>query len=556
MPPQTMTMRFLPRFVVVCLLSWPLRMVDALFPAPENGLLSACPSVACLIDFIPEIVRRDHIIVAVASVSFALDPYLSLYLGNVIDTFSASKRQLHYLLFEWHENNMAETMLMLMSLLPEKSIVVVYEDGMSAFGMYNMAYARVKLGLGTAAVLHLNHEQPWVTRESLEQDEATSTAAAAAGGGRNETTSLPTMDSLVALSYYYQTQRAVFRNYFYDPIDADTVYFPTGVPFYGNVFGNASSPLVGKFAAPASARRHLCHFTGRVSYPRGVLHAQAGERKELMDLAARGTLAPCTIDVVPDEEAGAALVTDDNAQKFISVDNGQVLEYHKHTYEEYVALLADTALVLCPAGNNPETFRHYEALEAGAVPLFVRPPPDKDYTRYGLWAEYPGPVFASWADLKPFVDGLTPAATDALQAAVAAWYGRFKVARKQHMAEVLDGVFGEGDVAEGTAVHSSPYRFPFWGDAEPSWSAIQSMIADAASSDVVYTDGAPRNSHRGHAAAASSSQGTSSATAVASASATELAARVGALEAANKVLLRAVTDLEKRLYEVEHSLHT
>jgi hypothetical protein len=508
-------------------------------------------------EFIPEIVRRNHIVVAVASVSFALDPYLSLYLGNVIDTFSASKRQLHYLLFEWHENNMAETMLMMMSLLPEKSIVVVYEDGLSAFGMYNMAYARVKLGLGTAAVLHLNHEQPWVTRESLEKDAATSAAAAAEGVGRNETTSLPTMDSLVALSYYYQTQRVVFRNYFYEPIAADTVYFPTGVPFYGYVFGNASSPLAGNFTAPASSRRHLCHFTGRVSYPRGVLHGQAGERKELVDLAARGALAPCTLDVVPDEDAGSALTTEENAPMFISMDNDQVMEYHKHTYEEYVALLADTALVLCPAGNNPETFRHYEALEAGAVPLFVRPPPDKDYTRYGLWAEYPGPVFSSWAELKPFVDGLTPATTDSLQAAVATWYGRFKAARKQHMAAVLDNVFGDGDVAEGVAVDAGPYRFPFWGDAEPSWSVIQRMIADSGNSDVTSVDVPPRNSHRGLAAAtpptaASTTSGTSAVTP----SATELAARVGALEAANKALLRVVTDLEKRIQQLELHLHT
>jgi hypothetical protein len=29
-------------------------------------------------------------------------------------------------------------------------------------------------------------------------------------------------------------------------------------------------------------------------------------------------------------------------------------------YEQYVSTMIDTVFVLSPAGNNPETFRHYE----------------------------------------------------------------------------------------------------------------------------------------------------------------------------------------------------
>jgi hypothetical protein len=36
------------------------------------------------------------------------------------------------------------------------------------------------------------------------------------------------------------------------------------------------------------------------------------------------------------------------------------LEYHAYPYDDYIAALADTTFVLCPAGNNPETFRHFE----------------------------------------------------------------------------------------------------------------------------------------------------------------------------------------------------
>ena len=91
---------------------------------------------------------------------------------------------------------------MLMSLLPEKSVFISYEDGFSAFGIYNMAYTRMKMGLGTAVVLHLNHEQPWVTREFLTQNPTGPVVGLPA-----ESVSLPVMESVYALSYYYKTQQ-------------------------------------------------------------------------------------------------------------------------------------------------------------------------------------------------------------------------------------------------------------------------------------------------------------------------------------------------------------
>jgi len=39
--------------------------------------------------------------------------------------------------------------------------------------------------------------------------------------------------------------------------------------------------------------------------------------------------------------------------------------------EEYLGLLLDSVFAPCPSGNNPETFRIYEALECGAVPLVI-----------------------------------------------------------------------------------------------------------------------------------------------------------------------------------------
>ena len=47
--------------------------------------------------------------------------------------------------------------------------------------------------------------------------------------------------------------------------------------------------------------------------------------------------------------------------------------------EESLSILLNSWFVPCPAGNNSETFRIYEALEAGAVPIVVQEPGMEDY---------------------------------------------------------------------------------------------------------------------------------------------------------------------------------
>ena len=45
-------------------------------------------------------------------------------------------------------------------------------------------------------------------------------------------------------------------------------------------------------------------------------------------------------------------------------------------HEEYIGTLLDTVFVPCPGGNNMETYRFYEALECGCIPVVVREPGD------------------------------------------------------------------------------------------------------------------------------------------------------------------------------------
>lgn len=54
----------------------------------------------------------------------------------------------------------------------------------------------------------------------------------------------------------------------------------------------------------------------------------------------------------------------------------------KITRNQYVSILLDSMFVPCPQGNNPETFRLYEALECGCIPLYVKSNEDDTYIEW------------------------------------------------------------------------------------------------------------------------------------------------------------------------------
>jgi GR25 family glycosyltransferase involved in LPS biosynthesis len=53
---------------------------------------------------------------------------------------------------------------------------------------------------------------------------------------------------------------------------------------------------------------------------------------------------------------------------------------------EYLSILLNSVFVPCPAGNNPETFRFYEALECGCIPLYVRS--ENDSTLLDMYKQF------------------------------------------------------------------------------------------------------------------------------------------------------------------------
>ena len=49
--------------------------------------------------------------------------------------------------------------------------------------------------------------------------------------------------------------------------------------------------------------------------------------------------------------------------------------------DAYINVLLDSRFVPCPGGMNPETFRLYEALECGCIPLYVRQEGDEGFLK-------------------------------------------------------------------------------------------------------------------------------------------------------------------------------
>lgn len=119
----------------------------ARFPVPENGNITICFDLPCLTASIQYISQNlSHVIVACASSDIQNDNYLSLYLGNLIESFSLSSNLLHYLLFQSMDNSFYETVIMYLTLLPERSVFISFEDGSSSFGIHNTAITKNNLG--------------------------------------------------------------------------------------------------------------------------------------------------------------------------------------------------------------------------------------------------------------------------------------------------------------------------------------------------------------------------------------------------------------------------
>ncbi len=104
---------------------------------------------------------------------------------------------------------------------------------------------------------------------------------------------------------------------------------------------------------------------------------------------------------------------------------------------DYRALMDESVMIPCPGGwSNLETFRVYEALEAGCIP-FVEKRKGFDYYR-ALLGPHPLPTISTWAEGAALLRRLRDAGElPALQQACMAWWAAYKPRLKADLAAFL-----------------------------------------------------------------------------------------------------------------------
>ena len=93
-------------------------------------------------------------------------------------------------------------------------------------------------------------------------------------------------------------------------------------------------------------------------------------------------------------------------------------------------VLGESVFTLAPAGHNFESFRLYEAVEAGSIPVISL---DKDYKEHKCkdslshWLDSPIIIIESWNEVIPTLQKLLedPEALDMRQADLRVWYNQY-----------------------------------------------------------------------------------------------------------------------------------
>lgn len=183
--------------------------------------------------------------------------------------------------------------------------------------------------------------------------------------------------------------------------------------------------------------------------------ALASERRYLWSFSGSRTAARMTMyRQFKDIEPGCALWYDMRRQEAPPLDRAG-----------FKNLLAQTVFQPCPMGNvTLETFRLYESLEMGCIPLIEQRPWLRYYDR--LLPGHPLPRFTNWSSARAFVEAhrSDPARLDALQRTVHHWWQDYKqLLRKSVMKFTNEGLEGKFKPAlRAGRAHASGMGHQLW----------------------------------------------------------------------------------------------
>lgn len=260
-----------------------------------------------------------------------VEPYFKLYLEYILE-LTVKSNTVHVILEATPRDT--EFLPNVLKHIPPKSLFVMIHDSDYRIDLCLLSVAKKYLGQDRAVIFHLNHERPWMSKEQI--------------GMKPNLGQCLTEDLLNV----YPTYAHVFRNYYFEDFLNSTEYVP---------LLSLQPRMLKKYREsqglkPSSQRSHWCRFAGRVKYDnmydvKSHFHIERNQFLELL-LSDGAQLAD---DASSDGSREWGTERRCTAVYDVAGDDG-----HKLIYEDYIEFLADTVFAPCPAGNSPETFRHYE----------------------------------------------------------------------------------------------------------------------------------------------------------------------------------------------------
>lgn len=108
--------------------------------------------------------------------------------------------------------------------------------------------------------------------------------------------------------------------------------------------------------------------------------------------------------------------------------------------ETYLNIMLQSVFIPCPFGNiNIDTYRLFEALETGAIPVLTNGYAFQPYDYYTLLlGPHPIPTFSSWTDACKFIENADRETICTTSIKIRKWYETFKNTLKNSMMDFID----------------------------------------------------------------------------------------------------------------------
>uniref|UniRef100_A0A914EEY7 Exostosin GT47 domain-containing protein n=1 Tax=Acrobeloides nanus TaxID=290746 RepID=A0A914EEY7_9BILA len=205
---------------------------------------------------------------------------------------------------------------------------------------------------------------------------------------------------------YYPIATYVFRNYY----NADYLMAYPSVHYVPLGTKTGFGPVQLNSLLPPSQRKYMVNFIGSIR----------SNRQEMVDR-----------------------IKNKNITSYIYVQKGWASSDGLNVVN-YRDILRESVFTLAPWGNNPESMRLYEAIEAGSIPIFQKLDPKRS-PMTPMGPNNPIPQFDNWNEAIDFIDkmSLDVKLIDNLQKRVISFWKSYKEESQLKIKKVIDKAFRE-----------------------------------------------------------------------------------------------------------------